>query len=448
MDLEKQKVVVSCLASSKDLLALCNGIIKPSFFDPSLRKTVRFMQDYFAEYKATPKTEIIRAECGIILDDVGHLEKSDIGYISHEVETFCRNRAVTEAIIAGPELLEKEDFGQIIETMKLAISVGLQKDLGLNYFENPESRLRDQLENNPLISTGYPELDDLIGGGMSRQEMLLFAANSGGGKSMNMLNIAKNFLAQGLHGVYISLEMAQVTVSKRLDSMITHIAQDELLKEITKTASLITAASEKMGTFIIKRMPENRTNANTIRSYLQQLEQATGFKPDFIVVDYLDIMGTTTKISLDNLFIKDKYVTEEVRCLGFDFDAVIITASQLGRTAIEADKLSQAHIQGGISKINTSDYTIGIKQDDLMKAAGELYYDCLKSRNSGNVGKRALMGWDPVSLNVFSLQAKQARLDLKKKSNSAILGTGDIVFGNKKGANPNKQEGVLGLMNL
>jgi KaiC/GvpD/RAD55 family RecA-like ATPase len=448
MDLEKQKLVLSCLAGSRDLLALCNGIIKPSYFDPSLKKTVRFLQDYFIEYKAIPKLEVIRAECGLILDNVGTVEKSDINFISHEVENFCRNRAVTEAIIAGPELLQKEDFGQIIEAMKAAISVGLQKDMGLNYFENPESRLREALENNTCISTGYPELDDLIGGGVSRQEMLLFAANSGGGKSMNMLNIAKNLLSQGLHGVYISLEMAEKTVSKRLDSMITRIAQDCLLKEISKTASIITQASEKMGTFIIKRMPENRTNVNTIRSYLQQLEQATGFKPDFIVVDYLDIMGTTTKISLDNLFIKDKYVTEEVRSLGFDFNAIIISASQLGRQAIEADKLSQAHIQGGISKINTSDYTIGIKQDDLMKAAGELYYDCLKSRNSGNVGKRALMGWDPVSLNVFSLQAKAARLELKKKTHSTILGTDDTVFSGKREDSSSKQQGVLGLMNI
>jgi hypothetical protein len=159
-------------------------------------------------------------------------------------------------------------------------------------------------------------------------------------------------------------------------------------------------------------------------------------------------MGTTTKISLDNLFIKDKYVTEEVRSLGFDFNAIIISASQLGRQAIEADKLSQAHIQGGISKINTSDYTIGIKQDDLMKAAGELYYDCLKSRNSGNVGKRALMGWDPVSLNVFSLQAKAARLELKKKTHSTILGTDDTVFSGKREDSSSKQQGVLGLMNI
>lgn len=440
MDIEKQRLVLSCLLSSRDLMALCSSILKPSYFDPSLKKTVRFMVEYFEKYKDIPKIQTVRAEGGVPLEDVGSIAKADVAYIADEVETFCRNRAVTEAIIAGPELLQKGDMGQIVQTLRDAISVGLQKDLGVDYFLNPEERLRKTLETNSKISTGIPELDDAIGGGIGRQELLLFAANSGGGKSMTMLNLAKNFLTQGLNGVYISLEMAEGVVSKRLDSMITKISQDSLLKEMQKAAVIIENAAGNMGKFIIKRMPENRTNVNTIRSYLQQLEQSTGFQPDFIVVDYIDIMGTTMSISYDNLFVKDKYVTEEVRSLGFDFDAIVISASQLGRSAIDAEKLNQAHIQGGISKINTSDYTVGIKQDDLMRASGEIYFEILKSRNSAGVGKRLHLGWDPISLCINSLRKKSDDLQLNKKSKSAILGTSGTVFGK------HKDGGVLGLV--
>lgn len=416
MELEKQKLAVSCLVESRELMALCSGILKPSYFDPTLKKTVKFVSDYFQQYKDVPKLASVKAETGIALDVVGELSKSDVQFISTELETFCRHRAITEAIINGPTLLQKGDFGEILEVMKSAISVGLQKDIGLDYFADPETRLINTLETQARISTGIKELDDLIGGGMSRQELLMFAANSGGGKSMNMLNVAKNLLEQGYNGVYISLEMSEGVVSKRLDSMITKVGQKELLQEITKVASLINNAKNSgYGRFIVKRMPENRTNVNTIRSYLEQLQQSSGFKPDFICVDYLDIMGTTHAISLDNLFVKDKYVTEEVRGLGFDFDAMIISASQLGRGAIDAEKLNQAHIQGGISKINTADYVIGIKQDDVMKAAGELMYECLKSRNSDGVGKRALLGWDAVSLVVSSHKRNDSKLVLNKR---------------------------------
>jgi KaiC/GvpD/RAD55 family RecA-like ATPase len=445
MELEKQKLLVSVLAGNRDLMALCSGIVKPSYFDPSLKKSVRFLKEYFEKYKDVPRAPVVRAETGIILDDVGEINKAEMKFVSEEIETFCRNRAMTEAILSGPELIQKGDFGQVLTVLKDAISVGLVKDLGMDYFLNPEERLKNTLVTQARISTGWAELDELTGGGLGRQELIMFAANSGGGKSMTMLNLGKNLLAQGLNGVYISLEMSESVVSKRLDSMISMIGQDNLLKEMQKVASLIERAGGKMGKFIIKRMPENRTNINTIRSYLLQLEQATGFRPDFIIVDYIDIMGTTMSISMDNLFVKDKYVTEEVRSLGYDFDAIMISASQLGRGAIDAEKLSQAHIQGGISKINTSDYTIGIKQDDLMRASGEIYFEGLKTRNSAGTGVRKLLGWDPISLNITSLQKKEGQLQLNRKAKPAVLNANSPLF--ERGDAPKKDDGILGLMN-
>lgn len=437
MEIEKQRLILSALASNRDLMALCTPILKPSYFDVSLKKTVKFMITYFEKYHDVPKFEIIRAENGVDLDNLGTITRADVSYISQEIEQFCQNRAATEAILAGAELVQKADYGKIISLMKDAISVGLHKDMGMDYFSNPEERLRQTLISQSKISTGIDELDDALGGGISRQELILFAANSGGGKSMTMLNLAKNLLSQGLNGVYISLEMAEGIVSKRLDSMITKISQDSLLKDMSEVASRLERASTKMGKFIIKRMPENRTNVNSIRSYLQQLEQSSGFIPDFIVVDYIDIMGTTMSISYDNLFVKDKYVTEEVRSLGFDFNAIVISASQLGRGAIEAEKLNQAHIQGGISKINTSDYTIGIKQDELMRSSGEIFLEILKSRNSAGVGKRLLLGWDPISLTIYSQAKKiEASSSKRKKEGAQLL------------VSTPSTDGVLGLIDM
>lgn len=412
MDIEKQRLLIAALCANRDLMALTAGLLKPSYFDPSLKKSVKFLTDYFNKYKEIPKPATVRAETGVLLEDLGEITRGEVNYISEEIEKFCRESAVTEAILSGPELLKKGDMGQIIENLKAAITVGLQKDLGLDYFENPEERLEATLQTQARISTGLPEIDELIGGGLARQELITFLANSGGGKSMNMLNLAHNLLKQGLNGVYITLEMAEGVVTKRLDSMVSSVAQADLLKNMTKVANAIEKAGSKgYGRFYVKRFPENRTNIHTIQAYLQQLEQAKGFRPDFIVIDYIDIMGTTHSISLDNLFIKDKYVTEEIRSLGFDYNCIMISAAQLGRAAIEAEKLNQSHIQGGISKINTSDYVIGIKQTDLMRSQGEIQYDILKSRNSGGVGASKLLKWDPISLVVSS----PGKVELKPK---------------------------------
>ena len=402
MELEKQRLLISSLASNRELLALCASMIRPSYFDASLKKSVKFLLDYFEKYRDAPKIEAVRAETGVQLFDVGEVGRAESSYISTELEVHCRNKAIEEAILAGPALLQKGDFSKILETLKSAITVGLQKDIGIDYFHSPQERLLRTLQTEARISTGIAELDELLGGGLARQELILFLANSGGGKSMNMLNLGKNLLAQGLNGAYITLEMAEGVVSKRLDSMISKVGGGNLLKEISKVSTSIENAAKKMGRFIIKRFPESRTTVHDIRSFLTQLEQSQGFRPDFIIVDYIDIMGTTANISYDNLFVKDKYVTEEVRSLGFDYDAIVISASQLGRAAIEAERLTQAHIQGGISKINTSDWALAVVQNDLMRSVGEVYYELLKARNSAGVGRRILLKSDPISLVVSS----------------------------------------------
>ena len=108
-------------------------------------------------------------------------------------------------------------------------------------------------------------------------------------------------------------------------------------------------------------------------------------------------------------------------------------------SAIEAEKLSQAHIQGGISKINTSDYTVGIRQDDLMRASGEIYLEILKSRNSSGVGRRLLLGWDPISLSIISQSHQSGGLQLKQKNrNSPSLAPSP----------PSTPDGILGLIDM
>jgi len=171
------------------------------------------------------------------------------------------------------------------------------------------------------------------------------------------------------------------------------------MKEV---ATRLEKASTKMGKFIIKRMPENRTNANTIRSYLQQLEQSTGFTPDFIVVDYIDIMGTSMSISYDNLFVKDKYVTEEVRSLGFDFNAVVISASQLGRCLSQSTLIS---LQNG-EQVTLQDIKVG---------------DVLKGRT------------EPVTVVAKTEAQRKKVFKIKLKNGQSILATAEHRFPTRDG---------------
>jgi archaellum biogenesis ATPase FlaH len=413
VDLEKQKLLLNDLISDYNLFVLCNSIIKPSYFDPSLKKVVAFVQEYFEKYKNIPDVDTIKTETNVTFVNK-KLSHDKIKYVADEIEIFCKKKAIETALIESIPLLEKDDYGKIELNIKNAISVGLIKDLGTEYFKDPENRLMETLNTAIPISTGWPELDININGGLFRQELTLFMANSGVGKSIILSNITANVLKQKYNVVYITLELSEKIVAKRIDSMITHIAQNQILSNIPKVSSELEKIRDSYGKLFIKRMRESTTNAKHIITYLKEFQDTTGQNVDLLVIDYLDIMAPTQKISADNLFGKDKYLSEEVRAIGFDFDCAIASASQMGRAALEAEEIHQGHIQGGISKVNTVDNLISIIQTDQMRAAGEYVLSFAKTRNSAGVGKSIVLGWDPSTLTVYSLEAKKDNLKLSK----------------------------------
>jgi len=424
MNIEKQRLLISYLSSDSDLFARCNAIVDPNYFDPEVRHSVHFLKEYYETYRALPSAEQISAETGNHFA-ARPLTKTEIEYGLREVETYCRNKAIEKAILASPKLLDKGDFDKILVNMKDAISVAINRELGLDYFANPEERLARMLQMNALIPTGYKELDEFLNGGISRKELLLFMAGSGVGKSIFMSNIAINFLMQKLNVCYITLELAEEVVAKRFDTMITGIGQKEIFDKMSKVHAELEQLRPQMGKLFIKRMPESTTNANHIRAYLKEFEMIHGFLPDVIVVDYMDLMTSNQKISAENLFVKDKYVAEELRSIGNEYNLLMVSASQMNRAAIGADDIDQSNIAGGLSKINTCDNLIAIIQTDAMKAAGEYMLKLVKTRNSGGVGKVMMLRWSPVSLRVTDL-------DHRDKDKIEFVRSDDAKKGKKK----------------
>src|SRR5574343_92495 len=393
-----QKLYISTMRGNPALFARVQHLLKPSYFDDQFQGGVKFMLEFFQEHRGVPSAPVFQAGTKLSVDAV-HLPDQDIQFVSEQIANFCQIRAVTEAVLAAPALIEASDFGTMVEQIKQAAMIKLHTDLGIDYFADPYARLTESEAEEILLSTGWWSVDDMIGGGLGRQELVLFTANSGGGKSVVMLNLGYNLLKQGLNGVYISLEMRGNVVVKRLYSMISRIAGKKIfLNKLEVGQAIETFRENGAGKFFIKRMREGTTTANDIIAYLRELEAVHGFKPDFVVIDYIDIMASVQKTKSDNMFTKDKLVTEEIRAIGFDFNCLVISASQLGRGAIEAtrkdESMGQDMIQGGISKINTSDLVIALVKDEAMDAAGEYRFEFLKARNSNAVHKKLTMRWE------------------------------------------------------
>jgi replicative DNA helicase len=279
--------------------------------------------------------------------------------------------------------------------------------MGTDYFEDPRQRIEKYFNNGGQVSTGWPQLDRIMYGGFSRGELNIFAGGSGSGKSLVMMNLALNWLQQGLSGVYITLELSEELASLRTDAMLTDMSTKDIRKDIESAELRVKIAGKKSGKYRVKYLPA-QSNINDIRSYLKEVQLQTGIQVDFIMVDYLDLlMPVSAKVSPNDLFVKDKYVSEELRNLAKDLGVLLVTASQLNRSAVEEIEFDHSHISGGISKINTADNVFGIFTSRAMRERGRYQIQCMKSRSSTGVGQKIDLDYNMETMRISDLGEDQ-----------------------------------------
>tara|TARA_Y100001937_G_scaffold126719_1_gene196756 strand:+ start:6968 stop:8392 length:1425 start_codon:yes stop_codon:yes gene_type:complete len=407
---ELQKLFLEFCATDPELFVRVKNIVKTEYFSRKLANVVKFMQEHSEQYNSLPTTEQIQATCGVELKKVD-IDERHKNWFFDEFETFCRHKALELAIIQSADLLEKGDYGQVEDKIKHAVRIGLTKDLGTDYFVDPKARLLALKDNNGTVSTGWSALDHKLYGGFNKGELNIFAGQSGAGKSLFLQNVALNWVNVGMNVIYFTFELSEELSSMRVDSMATGVASNEIFKKIDDIDLMVRMQGQKSGKFQLKYMNSGAT-VNDLRSYLKEYEVQTGTKPDCICVDYLDLlMPISKRVSPSDLFIKDKYVSEELRNLAVEHQIVLATASQLNRASVEETEFDHSHIAGGLSKIQTADNVIGIQTSRAMRERGRYLIQLMKTRSSGGVGTKINLAFNIDTLRITDLTEAQMAED-------------------------------------
>lgn len=415
---EMQKLFLEFLQSDPDLFVKCNTITEPDFYTRELRSVIRFMKEYHNEYSGIPTVSQIKAKTGVSLTNITNIQDNEKNWFLDEYETFCRYKALEKAIVSSTDLLEKKEYGAVEHLIKQAVAIGLTKDLGMDYWDNPKARLEEIRETKPAISTGWKTIDSVLYGGFERGTLNVFAAPSGHGKSLMLQNIALNWALAGYNVVYISLELSQKLCSMRLDSMLTGYGTRELFKNLDDVSLKLGMIAKNAGNLQIVQLP-NGININDLKSYLKEYSTKTNTKVDAVVVDYLDLMTPAQhKVPLNDVFTKDKFVSEELRNFAIEGDYLFATASQIGRQGIDEPEFGMQNIAGGISKIYTADNAIGLHASKAMKERGIIQIEFMKTRSSAGEGRKLELSYDNTCMRIKDMDEDEAENSSISKTSS------------------------------
>jgi len=384
-----QTKVIGALLTQKNFLVTVSDSLEKEYFENQANQwIIGKVQEYFNHYHTVPTMEVLSTEVKKIDNDVLKIaiteglreaykesQSKDLDWIENEFTSFCKNQQVKKAIMTSVDLLGMGDYDSIKMLMNNALKAGEDKNIGHEYDKDIESRYRQDDRN--AIPFPWPVFNSLTQGGMGKGDLVLVFGNPGGGKSWAVIDMGAYAAAMGFNVLHYSLELAEGYVGKRYDAVFTGIPVDTLDQHRAKVEETI---SKVKGKVVIKEYPPKRASFDTIQAHIQQLEMQHDFKPDLIIIDYLDYVksqgrgrGGERKDEIDDVYVGAKALARE---LGIP----IISPSQANRGAAKSSIIEGDNAAGSYEKIMIGDIIISLARGRKDKVNGTGRWHFMKNR--------------------------------------------------------------------
>ena len=379
------KVIGALLTQKNFLVNVSDSLEKEYFENQSNQWIIGEVQKYFNHYHTVPTMEVLSTEVKKIDNDVLKIaitealresykesQASDLEWVEAEFTSFCKNQQMKKAIMTSVDLLNMGDYDGIRSLINGALKSGEDKNIGHEYDKDVESRYRED-DRNP-IPFPWPVFNNLTQGGMGKGDLVLVFGNPGGGKTWAAIDIGAYAAAMGFNVVHYSLELAEGYVGKRYDAVFTGIPVDQLDKHRPKVEETVAKIKGKV---VIKEYPPKRASFDTIEAHLQQLEHQNEFKPDLIIIDYLDYMRTKgrkeRKEEIDDVYVAAKAFAKEK-------GIPVVSPSQANRGAAKSDIIEGDNAAGSYEKIMIGDIILSLARKRKDKIEGTGNWHIMKNR--------------------------------------------------------------------
>ena len=263
-------------------------------------------------------------------------------------------------------------------------------DLGSDF---DEAELHIQDSSRFKVQSGFETLDHILGGGWDIGTLNCIMAETNNGKSLWMQNFAIKSADSGYNVLYVTLEMSERKVLKRLGSMRLRIpindydtvSKDvELIRKKIKSLGNMKEGGDlfqnKVGKIYTKFWAAGTATINDFDYYIQKIQQKRGIKFDLIIVDYITLIAAP-KGAADNLYTKGKHLAEGLRALGSKYKCPIITGVQVAKDAWNASDITLESVPESKAIAETSDTFFAIIRTEEMKRLGIYRFKLLKQRD-------------------------------------------------------------------
>ncbi len=367
-------------------------IIDPNYFeDPYLRVIAGTIREAKAEDVLPDvssleirllnniKDDIQRKHIIQMLRKIQEANLNDTIYVQERAMNFCKQQELQKSVLKIQKIInngDPESYLECEDIMRKALEIGDNKDDGLDVFDNFNDVLVDDFRKP--IRTGIKGLDAVMDGGLSKGELAVILAPFGVGKTTMMTKIANTAMNDGRNVLQIFFEdNPKVIQRKHLACWSGHdlnslsMFKDEIRELVDKKIA------EKKGVLKLKKFSSDGTTIPIIRQYIRKLI-AQGFRPDIILLDYIDCVEPSKAFTDVN--VGEGSVMRQFESLLAELDMAGWTAVQGNRSSIKADVVQSDQMGGSIKKGQIGHFIVSIAKTLDQKDAGTATMAILKSR--------------------------------------------------------------------
>lgn len=334
-----------------------------------------------------------------VLDSILSLEfnSANIEWLLTDTEKWAKDRALEVAIMKSADAIEasrdssKEGDSdaaaqKIYSLITNALTVSFDNDLGLDYLNDVELRFdRYNKVEKKGYRTGYSMLDFYTNGGLKGKTLTVILGSSGIGKTNTLCNLACNLSAVGMNGIYFTLELDKDVIGRRCDAINTQIPYFQLIQNKRQVVEYF--SKYRGGNIFVKEYPPSKATTNNLRTYLKELEIHKNYKPDYIAVDYLNLMKPNLKVNAENMYQYFFQVSLDLRELAIELDIPIITASQVGKQAYGTANVGLEDVRGSMGIVENADLIIALSQIPDQEPENLITWKIIKNRLGRRNGK-------------------------------------------------------------
>jgi replicative DNA helicase len=290
-----------------------------------------FIRNYFEHNKSVPPVSLVVEKFRDFEPIAGigatkhHLEELQTEYLNDSLKDILRSAAGDVQQGEGNKALDN----LITQTSELKKNTSAIRDIDVTdlesavaYFENLKVQ---QAAGHVGIKTNLPGFDNYLPSGIMPGQLGVFLAYPGIGKSWMALYFAVQAWKQGKTPLVISLEMSETEVRNRVftimgEGLWSHrkLSNGEVEMETLKMwhAKHLQGKPEF---HIISNDQGGEINPSVLRGKIDQ------YKPDFVIVDYLQLMAPNQKS--DNETVRMKNLSRELKLMAIGEEVPIIAIS-------------------------------------------------------------------------------------------------------------------------